>query len=114
MTTPYVPPADKVAVEINGMLIYVPRNMLYVYLVQAHIDVTKPDEVTGSILTTDLMYAWTWLIEALEDQGWGDVVAFDVAVKTYPRRSHSLGRLDGPTRCPNLIRHTAADRSDRP
>ncbi|MFI7701154.1 hypothetical protein [Nonomuraea sp. NPDC049480] len=101
------PPADKVAVEINGMVIYVPPNALNVYLVQAHVNSVKPEEVSGAILTTDLMFAWTWLIEGLAEGGWGEVVAFDVALKTCPRWSQNLGRIDGPTTYLNRLRHTA-------
>ncbi|MGI5289527.1 hypothetical protein ACQEVF_40170 [Nonomuraea polychroma] len=102
-------PADKVAVEINGMLIHVPKNATNVYLAQARVNPAGPDEVSGQILSTDLMFAWTWLIEALAEGGWGDVVAFDVAIKTSPRWSRNLGRIDGPTKHPNKLRHTSAD-----
>jgi hypothetical protein len=106
--TPW-PPDDKVACEINSMVIYLPRNTTNVYLVQAHVSPANPEEISGSILTTDIMFAWTWLIEALAEGGWGEVVAFDVAIKTNPRWSRSLGRIDGPTRHPNPLRHTSAD-----
>ncbi|MDP4510506.1 hypothetical protein [Nonomuraea turcica] len=94
------------AVEISGMILHVPKGTTTVYLVQAHVNPVKPAEVSGAILTTDLMFAWTWLIEALADQGWGEVVAFDVALKTCPRWSRNLGRIDGPTKYPNPLRHT--------
>ncbi|MGP3957855.1 hypothetical protein ACTWPT_17770 [Nonomuraea sp. 3N208] len=102
-------PVDKVVVEINGMLIHVPKNTTNVYLAQAHVNPPNPDEVSGQILSTDLMFAWTWLIEALAEGGWGEVVAFDVAIKTNPRWSRSLGLIDGPTKHPNRLRHTSAD-----
>ncbi|MGI5291289.1 hypothetical protein ACQEVF_49390 [Nonomuraea polychroma] len=98
------------AVEINGMAIYVSKNTTTVYLAQAHVNSAKPEEISGAILTTDLMFAWTWLIEALADHGWGEVVAFDVAMKKCPRWSHNLGRIDGPTKHPNPLRHTLANR----
>ncbi|HEX4813575.1 MAG TPA: hypothetical protein VFV66_12575 [Nonomuraea sp.] len=100
---------DKAAVEINGMVIYVPKNTTNVYLVQAHVNPVTSAEVSGAILTTDLMFAWTWLIEALADQGWGEVIAFDVALKTCPRCPRNLGRIDGPTKYPNPLRHTSIE-----
>ncbi|GGS89862.1 hypothetical protein GCM10010156_55360 [Planobispora rosea] len=100
---------DRVAVEIKGKLVYVPKDTANVYLVEAHTDEHVPKIVTGAILTTDLMFAWTWLIETLADGGWGEVIAFDVLIKTHPRWSHNLGRIDGPTKHPNPLRHTSAD-----
>ncbi|MEV0237038.1 hypothetical protein [Nonomuraea sp. NPDC050786] len=108
-TSRQLPAPDKVAVEINGMLIFVPENATNVYLVQAHINPIEPEEVSGSILTTDLMFAWTWLIEGLVDGGWGEVVAFDVAINNLPRWSRSLGRIDGPTKYPHPLRHTPVE-----
>ncbi|MEQ4720175.1 hypothetical protein [Nonomuraea sp. B19D2] len=109
LTSRQAQPTDKVAVEINGMLINVPKNTTNVYLVQAHVNPTKPEHVSGSILTTDLMFAWTWLIEALAEGGWGEVVAFDVAIKKCPRWCRNLGRIDGPTKYPNPLRHTPVE-----
>ncbi|MEV0348614.1 hypothetical protein AB0H88_22795 [Nonomuraea sp. NPDC050680] len=99
----------KVAVEINGMLVYVRKESPNVYLVEAHTDMATPERVTASILTTDLMFAWTYLIEELADRGWGHVIAYDAMIKTHPRWSRSLGRIDGPTKHPNPLRHTPAD-----
>jgi hypothetical protein len=101
--------SDKVAVEINGNMIYVQKNIANVYLAEAHIDEHVPRAVTGAILTTDLMFAWTWLIEGLADGGWGEVVAFDVLIKSNPRWSHNLGRIDGPTKHPNQLIFTSAE-----
>jgi hypothetical protein len=102
-------PANKVRVEINGIVLYVPKNTTNVYLATARLDPRRPDEVSGAILTPDLMFAWTWLIEGLYEVGWGDVVAFDVVVKTNPRWSRNLGRIDGPTKYPHPLRHTPVD-----
>ncbi|MGP3913449.1 hypothetical protein [Nonomuraea sp. 10N515B] len=41
-------PADKVAVEINGMLIQVPLNTTNVYLAQAHVNPASLDEISRS------------------------------------------------------------------
>ncbi|NUW29825.1 hypothetical protein HTZ77_00035 [Nonomuraea sp. SMC257] len=109
LTSRQAHPSDKVPVEINRMSIFVPRNTTSVYLAQAYINAMKPEEVSGAILTTDLMFAWTWLIEGLDDDGWGEVVVFDVAIKTFPRWHRNLGRIDGPTKYPNPLQYTRVD-----
>ncbi|MFB9629832.1 hypothetical protein [Nonomuraea helvata] len=109
LTRPQVPSFDKLDVEISGMLIFVPKNTVNLYLVQAYVNPVQPDQVSGSILTTDLMFAWTWLIEGLAEGGWGEVVAFDVAIKKCPRWRRNLGRIDGPTKHPNPLRHTPVE-----
>jgi hypothetical protein len=105
---PHRPASAKVAVEINGVKIEVPKDAPNVYLAEVHTDGNAPQNVSDSILTIDVMFAWTWLIESLAEGGWGEVVAFDVAHKSCPRWSRNLGRIDGPTKHPNPLRHTPA------
>ncbi|MER6944654.1 hypothetical protein ABT294_11600 [Nonomuraea sp. NPDC000554] len=105
-STPQRPETRKVNVVINGLTTKVPKDAANVYLVEAHLDEQSPATVTKSILTIDIMFAWTWLIEILANGGWGEVVAFDIVYKNAPRWSRNLGRIDGPTRHPNPLRHT--------
>jgi hypothetical protein len=102
---------EQVTVEINDVKITVPKTALNVYHAEAHTDEHEPQKVTDSILTIDVMLAWTWLIETLAERGWGEVVAFDVAIKNGRRWRRNLGRIDGPTKPPHPVRHTSANAS---